>query len=262
MDLKAVAEKTFELIKETGSFIVQEKHHFDNSKVERKGKNDFVSYVDKEAEQRLVKGLSKIIPLSGFLAEEQTAGHDHENYIWIVDPLDGTTNFIHGVAPHSISVALSYKNEVILGAVYELGHNELFHAIKGGHSMINGQPIKVSGAKGLNDALIATGFHTNNFSRLPNQLEVVDYVVRNSHGLRRHGSAAVDLAYVAAGRFDGFFEYALNPWDVAAGAFIVQQAGGKVSDYSGNNNFLFGKEILAASPLVFDDLLQVLKEKM
>ncbi|MFY0591585.1 inositol monophosphatase family protein [Roseivirga sp.] len=235
------------LVKETGEFIRQESRKFDDSKIEYKGKNDLVSYVDKEAEKRLVKGLSDVLPGSGFIAEEGTSKHRSDIYNWIIDPLDGTTNFTHGLPIYSISVALLKRGELVMGIVYEINRDECFHALKGQGAFLNHAPIKVSEVKTLDKSLLATGFPYYNFDQMRQYLTIINEFMQTTHGLRRMGSAAVDLAYTACGRFEGFFEYNLNAWDVAAGALIVQEAGGTVTDFKGNDDFVFGREIVAGN---------------
>ncbi|MFT6871712.1 MAG: myo-inositol-1(or 4)-monophosphatase [Roseivirga sp.] len=235
------------LIKETGEFIRQESRKFDHSKIEYKGKNDLVSYVDKEAEKRLVKGLSEILPGSGFVAEEGTSTHRSDIYNWIIDPLDGTTNFTHGLPVYAVSVALVKRGVLTLGVVYEINRDECFHAIKDQGAFLNHSPIKVSETKTLEKALLATGFPYYNFDQMQQYLTIINEFMQTTHGLRRMGSAAVDLVYTACGRFEGFFEYNLNAWDVAAGALIVQEAGGKVTDFKGGEDYLFGREIVAGN---------------
>ena len=262
MDLNTIGNKVIELTKEVGAFISKEREGFSISDVEKKGLHDFVSYVDKEAEMKLVNGLKIIIPGSGFITEEKTADHKNEEYIWIIDPLDGTTNFIHNLTPHAISIALQHNSKTVLGIIYELGADEMFYSWQGVPVFCNKQQIKVSNAKSISEGLIATGFHINDFNRLQNHLKVVGQVVENSHGIRRHGSAATDLAYIAAGRFDVFFEYGLSVWDVAAGVFLVEQAGGRVSDYSGENNYFYGREIIAGTFGAHNELLEIIKKTM
>ncbi len=262
IDLSKIGPQVIEIAKKTGDFILQERESFSMTQVEQKGLQNFVSYVDKEAEQKLVKALKDLIPEAGFIVEEQTAGHNKEDYIWIVDPLDGTTNFIHGVFPFAISIALKKGDDVILGVVFELGLKEAFYSWQGIDAYCNNKKITVRNVKGIANSLISTGFHTNDFTRLNGHLTVVRQVVENSHGLRRHGSAATDLAYLAAGRFDGFFEYGLSVWDVAAGAYLVQKAGGKISDYSGGNDFFYGRELCAGAPYVYDELIEIIKNAM
>ncbi|MBO7495434.1 MAG: inositol monophosphatase [Salinivirgaceae bacterium] len=261
IDIERIEPQTIELVKEVGRFIREQRAQFDSSKIEHKGLHDYVSYVDKGSERQLVDGLSKILPGSGFIVEENTAGHSTEENIWIIDPLDGTTNFLHNVYPFAISVALQHKGELVLGIVYELGRNELFHSAGKG-AFCNGQPISASAAPDLEQSLIVTGFPISKYGRLDGHVATVKEIVLHSQGIRRTGSAASDLAYVACGRFDGYFEYGLNPWDVAGGAFIAQQAGALVSDYRGGSNYLFGGEILAASKNVYPRLLEILQREM
>ncbi len=262
IDYNDLGKKTIDLINQTGKFIRQQRALFTKDKIEKKGTNDFVSYVDKTAESMLVKGLKVILPQSGFIAEEQTAGYTTEEYIWIIDPLDGTTNFIHNVAPHAISVALMHKTEIVLGIVYEIAMDEMFYSWQGIGAYCNQQPISVSSASGVTQGLIATGFPINQFNRLKKHMLVIEQVVTQSHGIRRHGSAATDLAYVAAGRFDCYFELGLNPWDIAAGYYLVKKAGGLVSDYSDNPNCIFSTEIIAGTPAVYTDVLKIVKSIM
>ena len=262
MDLNNIGFQVIELTKQVGEFISIERSTFSKSSVEKKGLHDLVSYVDMQAEKKIVEGLKQIIAGSGFITEEKTASHTNEDYVWIIDPLDGTTNFIHNLFPHAISIALQYKLETVLGVVYELGVDEIFYSWKGTDVFCNDKKVSVSNTKILADSLIATGFHINDFKRLPNQLKMVDQVVKKSHGIRRHGSAATDLAYVAAGRFDGFFEYGLSVWDVAAGSFLIKQAGGVISDYSREDNYLYGREMLAGTSGVHAELFEMIMRIM
>lgn len=255
MELKAIHKEAIKLIKEVGNFIREESKSFSSEKVEHKGFNDLVSYVDKEAEKRLVEGLSQLIPESGFIAEEGTSNKIGKEYNWIIDPLDGTTNFVHGLPIFSISVALQQNHEIVSGIVYEINLDECFDAVKDEQSQLNGKAISVSKDVNLSQSLIATGFPYNDFDKMDDYLSILKFLMQNTHGLRRFGSAAVDLAYVACGRYEGYFEYNLNAWDVAAGAFIVQQAGGKVSRFNGDDDFIFGREIVSCSADIYEDLL-------
>jgi len=250
-----------ELAKQAGAFIREEQKKFSFSSVEHKGFNDLVSYVDKSAEKILVDGLQKILPGSGFITEENTISIRGKEFQWIIDPLDGTTNFVHGVPCYCISVALMQNEELVTGIIYEINQDECFYAWKDSPAFLNDKEIKVSAVDKLENSLLATGFPYTNFERMKPYMEVFDFCMHETHGLRRLGSAAVDLAYVAAGRFEGFYEYGLNSWDVAAGACIVQQAGGKVSDFSGGKKFIFGKEIIATNKNVFNEFLEVVKSK-
>lgn len=240
MNIKHTFFDVKELVLETGSFIRNEIQKIHSRDIELKGVNDFVTYVDKFSEQKLVNGLLNIIPDSGFITEEKTINKKGEIYNWIIDPLDGTTNYIHGLPPYSISIALTENDKIILGVVYEICLNELFYSWEAGAAYLNGKVISVSHTAKVSDSLIATGFPYHDYHRIRQYIELLEYFLRHSHGIRRFGSAATDLAYVACGRFDAFYEYSLNVWDVAAGAFIVQQAGGKVFDFKGGNNWLYG----------------------
>ncbi|MBI1221883.1 MAG: inositol monophosphatase [Bacteroidetes bacterium] len=248
------------LVKEVGAFIRNEVKLFDRNVTDLKSQNQLVSYVDLTSEKRLVEGLKAITPEAGFVTEEATTERNrHAEIVWIVDPLDGTTNFVHGLPVFSVSVGLMTNGKLSGGIVYEINLDECFYAWEGGKAYCNEKEIQVSKAASLEDSLLATGFPYYDFEQMNQYLELLKVFMKGSRGLRRMGSAAVDLAYVACGRFDAFFEYSLAAWDVAAGAFIVQAAGGKVSDFSGEDNFLWGKEIVAAQPHVNDEFLSLVK---
>ncbi|MCK5840185.1 MAG: inositol monophosphatase [Bacteroidales bacterium] len=253
MNLKLITQQVCDLAREVGSFVRSEVDMVKREDIETKGLHDYVTYVDKTSEKRIVKGLTNILPKSGFIVEEGTTDIKGQRYNWIVDPLDGTTNFLHHLPVFSISIALVDNNEVIMGVVFEINTRECFFAWKGEKAYLNDVQIVVSSTQSLNDSLIATGFPYADFSSLDNYLDVLRSFMKSTQGIRRFGSAAVDLAYVACGRFDAFFEYGLHPWDVAAGAYIVQQAGGKVSDFRGDSNYLFGKEIIASNRGVYEE---------
>ena len=262
LDLETLCSDVIELSREVGIFIKMEEKKVTTKDIEEKSLNSLVSYVDKTAEQNLVNELAKLLPEAGFIAEEGTSIKKGDDYNWIIDPLDGTTNFLHGIPAYSVSVALQHKNEIIIGVVYEVNRDECFYAHKGGKAFLNGIEIHVSQNGILGDSLLATGFPYYDFEKLESYFNLLKHLAKNTRGVRRIGSAAVDLAYVACGRFDGFFEYSLSPWDVAAGAFIVQQAGGKVSDFKGGQDWLFGKEILATNSNLENNLSQLIKEYM
>lgn len=259
MELKRICLNVCELAKKTGQFIRSEHTRFSKEQIQVKGKNDFVSYVDKTSEELIVKGLSELVPEAGFIAEEGTSTKKGTTYNWIIDPLDGTTNFIHGLPCFAISIALMRDETVILGVVYEVNLDECFYAWENSPAYLNEQVIAVSKITTLSSSLLATGFPYYDYGRMDEYLELFNYFMQNTHGLRRLGSAATDLAYVACGRFEGFYEYSLQPWDVAAGAFIVQQAGGKVSDFKGGNNFIFGKELVASNGLIANEFLNAVQ---
>ena len=231
-----------------------------NGSIETKSLNSLVSYVDKTAELRLVEGLEPLLPDAVFLTEEETVVQGKGKLRWIIDPLDGTTNFLHQLPFFAISVALEQQGEIVLGIVYEINRQECFYAWKQGGAFLNGRPIQTSSAAGFADCIVATGFPYHDYSRQEAYLRVLGHFMQNTRGIRRFGSAALDLAFVACGRFDFFFEYSLNAWDVAAGAFLVQEAGGKVSDFSGGNNYLFGREIIACAAGLHQEGLRILRE--
>lgn len=259
--MKELCQQVCTLTKEVGNFIRNERIAFSYDKVEEKSANQLVSYVDKTAEQKLVKGLLQLLPESGFITEENTIASEQKEWTWIIDPLDGTTNFIHGIPIYSISIGLLHKNELVMGVVYEINLDELFYAWQGSKAYLNGNEIQVKQNADLSKSLLATGFPYYDFEGMKSYLETLQYFMQHTQGMRRMGSAAVDLAYVACGRFDGYFEYGLSPWDVAGGIFILQQAGGKVSDFKGGNDYLFGKTIIAASQNLFPTFSTVIFEK-
>lgn len=261
-NLSEILKGALVCIKGTGKFIAEQQETFKPDMVEVKGRHDFVSYVDKTAEKMLIEGLSALLPESGFLAEESTVAFEKQDWFWIIDPLDGTTNFVHGLAPYAISVALVNKNKTVMGVVYEITHDECFYAIENEPAYLNEKIIRVSDKKILSDSLIATGFPYYDYERMEPFMKTLAHFFNHTHGVRRLGSAATDLAYVACGRFEAFYEYSLHPWDVAAGAFIVQQAGGKVSDFSGGDNFVYGKELISTNSEIFDEFLSIVKEHL
>jgi myo-inositol-1(or 4)-monophosphatase len=252
MQTLSLLPRVINIATQAGLFIQKERQNFSYEKVEVKGLNDMVSYVDKGAEELIVRGLREIFPESGFITEENTASNKEE-YNWIIDPLDGTTNFIHGIPCCAVSIALEWNNKIILGVVYEVTRQECFSAHVGEGAFLNGKRISVSNRATLSESLVGTGFPIYNFSRMESFLKALDYFMRNTHGVRRIGAAAADLCFLACGRLDAFFEYNLNPWDVAAGALIVKEAGGTVSDFSGGSNWLFGKEIACTNGKVRDE---------
>jgi myo-inositol-1(or 4)-monophosphatase len=247
MNLEKLSIEVGNLSKEVGANIIQQRLNFDPAVVVEKGLNQLVSFVDIEAEKQLVEGLKKLIPEAGFITEENTVEQLNTELVWIIDPLDGTTNFIHNLPVYSISIALAKGNEILIGVVYEMGKKDLFTAWQNGGAWCNGEKISVTKTSELSQSLIATGFPYYEFDQMEAYIKTLTYLMKNTHGLRRLGSAAVDLAYVACGKFDAFFETGLNAWDVAAGCLLVQEAGGTVYDFKGENNFLFGKSITAGN---------------
>jgi len=256
IDLKKVCNEIEIAVLETEKFIIRESGKFDIALTETKGLHDFVSYVDKGSEQMLVDRLKAIIPDAGFIAEEGTASNKGDKYYWVIDPLDGTTNFVHGIRPYAISVALTENGEPVAGVVCNVGGNELFKSWKNGGAWLNEKSINVSSAISLADSLVATGFPYKDFSRMDEYMDSLTHFCKSTHGIRRLGSASIDLAYVACGRFEAFYEYDLKIWDVAAGIILVREAGGRVSNFSGNETMLDGNEIVAAGSNVFPEFLE------
>lgn len=261
IDLFAIEKNVMDVCHEVGDFIALEGSLFDRSRIEKKeGFNNLVSYVDKESEKKIVHALSRILPGAGFIAEEGTAVESTNGYQWIIDPLDGTTNFTHGMPLFAISIALALNDRVVLGIVYEVNKKEMFHTVEGGLAYCNNKQIQVSSVRSMHDSLLATGFPYYEFEQMDAYLRIIRNFLRESHGVRRLGSAATDLAYVACGRFEGFFEYNLNPWDVAAGAFLVQQAKGTVTDFGGGTNYLFGGEMIAGCA-IHPEMLAIIRKE-
>lgn len=257
MNLEAICKQVTDLTRQVGTFIRQEAAAFDMTKLEYKGTNNLVSYVDKEAEKAIIKGLSGILPDAGFIGEEGTSDFRSETTNWIIDPLDGTTNFIHKLPPFAISIGLLHQGELLTGVVHELNLDECFYAWKGGGAFCNGKRIQVSPAQQVADSLIATGFPYDDFGKMEIYMSILKEFMHRSHGVRRLGSAATDLAYVACGRFESFYEYNLNAWDVAAGVLLVQEAGGTVSDFAGSSDYIFGGR-LVASGHIHQEMLDII----
>ena len=260
MNPEELIKKLITLTNDVKNYILKESADFSTSSIEKKGKNDLVSYVDKTAEKMLVEGCRQILPEAGFIAEEGTSNEKGEKYNWIIDPLDGTTNFTHSLPIFAVSVALAEGNDVLFGVVHEVNKDECFHAVKGKGAFLNNAPIKVSDVNDVAESLLATGFPHQDFNKMDNYLMIMEHFMKNTHGLRRLGSAAVDLAYVACGRFEGFFEFNLKPWDIAAGALLVKEAGGTITDFSNEDNYLFGGDVIAANSVHQD--VQKLISKM
>lgn len=250
-----VCHKVCDIAKEAGEFIRRELTRISSIDVQTKSKHSYVTYVDKSAEELIVSKLQVLIPEAGFIVEENTIDTKGESYNWVVDPLDGTTNFIHGIPAFSVSIALMKKDEVVLGVVYGIMQDECFHAIKGHGAFLNGHPMMVSEAAELQQSLLATGFPYYDYERLDAFMDLFRWCMQHTRGLRRLGSAAIDLAYVACGRFEGFFEYGLNAWDVAAGVLLVEEAGGKVTDFQHGKNYIFGRELVATNRKIHDEFL-------
>jgi myo-inositol-1(or 4)-monophosphatase len=255
-----IFKETEKLVERSADFIQNQLGNVENQQIETKALNSLVSYVDKKAEEILVEGCMKIMPEAGFITEEETIEKSADKeWLWIIDPLDGTTNFLHSLPFFSISVALQHRGKTVMGLVCEVNRRELFYAIKNEGAFLNGKKISCSQTEKLADSLLATGFPYYDFGRRNAYMKLLGELMPKCRGIRRLGSAALDLAYTACGRFDAFFEYSLAPWDVAAGAFIVEEAGGIVTDFSGGDNYLYGKEIFATNRGINKEMAELIQ---
>ncbi len=242
-----------------GSVITRASFDLDKLTVEQKGQNDFVSEVDRAAEQAIVKVLTEAYPQHSILAEESGLSGPKSEYQWIIDPLDGTTNFLHGFPQYCVSIALSVKGVVQHGVIFDPTRNDLFTASRGGGAFLNDRRIRVSKTLNIKDALLGTGFPYKEFAHFDRTLAVFKEMTQKSAGIRRPGAAALDLAYVACGRFDGFWEMGLSPWDVAAGGLLIQEAGGLIADFKGESDWLNSGTVVCGTPKVFAPMLSIIQ---
>jgi myo-inositol-1(or 4)-monophosphatase len=230
-------------------------------KVDKKGKNDLVTVVDTQAQNIVIESLRDAFPGYGILAEEDRARKGSVDidgsHRWIIDPIDGTTNFAHSLPPYAVSIALEHRTtgEVVVGVVLDVSRRELFTAIRGNGCYVNGVRCHVSSESLLSESLLTTGFPFKEFGQVDEYLETFKKFLHDARGVRRPGSASIDLAYVACGRFEGFFEFGLSPWDVAAGALLVEEAGGRVTDFQGGQDNLFNGRICASNGRVHESML-------
>ena len=243
-----------------GAIINRASLDLDRLQVNTKAPNDFVTEVDHAAEAAVIDVLLGAYPGHGILAEESgsTRGAKDSEYVWIIDPLDGTTNFIHGLPTYAVSIGLAFRGQMQQAVVYDPARNDLFYASKGRGAFLNDKRLRVSKRTRIADALIGTGFPFRKGDDLGHYMKVLETVMRNCAGVRRPGAAALDLCYVAAGWYDGFFETGLSPWDVAAGSLIVTEAGGLVGNFTGEADFLHQREVVAGSPKIYGQLVQML----
>ncbi|MGM0594563.1 MAG: inositol-1-monophosphatase [Pseudomonadota bacterium] len=246
--------------RQAGNVIARSFPHVDSLSVDTKQRNDFVSDVDRLAEQEIITTLRKAYPDHAILAEESGASSKgNDDYEWVIDPLDGTTNFLHGFPQFAVSIALRYRGRLDQAVVYDPISQDLYTASRGAGAQLNGRRIRVTNRKTLEGALLGTGFPFKDQELLDTYLATFKALFRDTAGIRRPGSAALDLAYVAAGRLDGFWEFALNPWDMAAGALLVQEAGGKVGDFAGDDGYLESGNVIAGNLKLFNAMLQQIR---
>jgi myo-inositol-1(or 4)-monophosphatase len=243
-----------------GAIINRASLDLDRLQVNTKAPNDFVTEVDHAAEAAIIDTLLAAYPGHGILAEESgtTRGARDSDYVWIIDPLDGTTNFIHGLPTYAVSIGLAFRDQIQQAVVYDPARNDLFYASKGRGAFLNDKRLRVSKRNRMADALIGTGFPFRKGDDFSRYLRMFETVMKGCAGLRRPGAAALDLCYVAAGWYDGFFETGLSPWDVAAGSLLVTEAGGLVGNFTGEAEFLHQREVVAGCPKIYGQLVQLL----
>ncbi|MFZ0389836.1 MAG: inositol monophosphatase family protein [Calditrichia bacterium] len=248
-----------EAAEQAGAYLLEKRGSLTGAQVDEKAKNDFVTEVDRQSEKMITDSLQKKFPCHGILAEEGTSRNRDKEYLWIVDPLDGTKNYIQQVPFFTVSIALQKADEIIAGVVYDPVHRELFTAEKNKGAFLNGHKISISKEQ-LSAGLVATGFPFRAKYNLPAYLLTFEKIFLACSGIRRCGSAALDLAYTAAGRFEGFWELGLKAWDIAAGSLLIREAGGLVSDFQGENSFLSSGYIVAGTPESHPKLLEIVRQ--
>ncbi|AEN72329.1 inositol monophosphatase [Rhodothermus marinus SG0.5JP17-172] len=246
------------LAREAGQIV---RYYAGRVTVREKGYNELVTQADEEVQRFLIEQIHRRFPEHAILAEENLSdvqdGREGASFRWIIDPIDGTTNFTHGVPPYGISLALQHEGRTVVGVVYDVPHDELFTAVRGGGLYVNGVRARVSQTETLREALITTGFPYREVVHLEEYLEALGRVIRATRGVRRPGAASVDLAWVACGRFDGFFETGLSPWDVAAGILLVEEGGGRVTDFHGRSDPIFARQMLATNGRIHEALCEL-----
>lgn len=261
INLEQIINDVIPVVKKAGDFIREASGKVALEEIEHKSLNNLVSYVDKTAEEMLVKALSEVLPHAVFITEEETITQEEGEWKWIVDPLDGTTNFLHQIPLFSVSIGLMKEKEVMCGWVYDIMHDNMFYAWKDGGAYLNGKKISVSQQTDFGQSLFVTGFPYGTPDTMKRYMDVFYHCMMNTRGVRRLGSAAIDLAYVACGRFEGFYEYKLSPWDVAGGSIIVKEAGGKVTDFEGGDEYVFGQQIIATNGKIDESLIGVIQKR-
>jgi myo-inositol-1(or 4)-monophosphatase len=255
-----LVETAVECVREAGVVLLEYHRKLETLQIEAKGSFDYVTEADFAAQKAIVNLIRSRHPDHDILAEEDKRSPGQNLHLWLVDPLDGTTNFIHGFPVFAVSVALEYKGSVVLGAVYDPCRQDLFFAQEGQGASLNGRSIKVSSRRTQNEALVATAFPWRERALLSRYLEAFTRIFTKVSDIRRGGSAALDLAYVACGRCEGFWEVGLSPWDIAAGHLLVKEAGGHITDFSGRENHIWVGDVIAGNPSVHAFLLGIIRE--
>jgi myo-inositol-1(or 4)-monophosphatase len=256
--LEQLTAAVCQVARRAGEYIAEERKRFQDERVERKHAHDYVSYVDKGSERLIVEALQKLLPEAGFVTEEGLATYHDEQYYWVVDPLDGTTNFIHRFPPYCVSIALCQGHNVLIGVVYEVTTGECYYAWQGGGAWLDGQRLQVSSHE-VNDALLCLQLPYNSDAYRPVIHRLIDRFYGHAASVRMMGSAAMALCYVAAGRLDGYVEKYIGRWDYMAGALIVKEAGGRVTDYDGQDDFTQGDSVVATNSVIHQEMLEAVK---
>ena len=259
MNLEKLTSEVCRVAREAGAYIQEERTRFNVNQVERKHAHDYVSYVDKGSERMIIEALKALLPEAGFITEEGLATHRDEQMLWVVDPLDGTTNFIHGFAPYAVSIALTRGLEILLGVVYEVCANECFYGWKDGGAYVDGKAIHV-GNSAIGDALICLQLPYNSDAYKPVIKQLIDHFYGHVGSIRMIGSAAMALCYVAAGRLDAYAERYIGQWDYMAGALIVKEAGGRVTNYAGDSYMMEGDSVVATNGVTHEAILEAVQK--
>ncbi|MFW0073091.1 MAG: inositol monophosphatase family protein [Coxiella-like endosymbiont] len=240
--------------------IVRFVDRLDTIDVKEKYQNDFVTQVDKLSEQEIMQTIRKAYPEHTILAEESGLHNSQNDFTWIIDPLDGTTNFIHGFPQIAISIALKYRDKLSVAVVYDPLRQELFTAVQGSGAQLNNRKIRVSSCTKISETVIGTGFPFKEKALFQTYLKLFETIFLQTAGVRRAGAAALDLAYVAAGRLNGFWEMGLKPWDMAAGVLLITEAGGLVGDFQGKNNYIENGNLIAGNPKIYKTLQELISK--
>jgi myo-inositol-1(or 4)-monophosphatase len=246
--------------RKAGSIINRASLDIDQLKISTKSANDFVTEVDHKAEEVIIETLLTAYPGHGILAEEsgRTHGAKNSEYVWIIDPLDGTTNFIHGLPFYAVSIALAFRDQIQQAVVYDPTRNDLFYASKGRGAFLNDKRLRVSKRTRMAESLIGTGFPFRKGDNFQRYVKMFSEIMQNCAGVRRPGAAALDLCYVAAGHYDGFFETGLNPWDIAAASLMITEAGGLIGNFTGESDFMYQREVVAGNPKIYGQMVSIL----
>lgn len=261
MDLKAICEEVKTLSADVGAFIREQLHQVSTDQIITKDHNSLVTYVDQTAEKKIVAKLQALLPEASFITEEDTIEQASESsLVWIIDPLDGTNNFLQKIPHFAVSIALRKEDEVVIGVVYDVMREECFSAVKGEGAFQDERKISVSPKDSIEECVLATGFPYSKSMNFKPLISTLEHWMLNARGIRRFGAAALDLCFVAAGRIDCYYELKLNIWDIAAGMLIVEEAGGKLSDYSGGDSFKEGNQIVASNGHIHPYIVDVLQE--